>query len=640
MGMDIGLNKKPYKNKFSLKDFFQSDAFMQMTFAISSGIFIFLGWLFSKLELSTLSVISFLLAYGIGGYFKAKEGIQDTIETKKLNVELLMVLAAIGSAIIGYWEEGAILIFIFALSGALETFTMNKSNKELSSLMQLQPEEAWLLTNGQEVRVPVQQLNVGDTILVKPGEQIPVDGIIKKGHSQINQATITGESIPVEKSINDEVFAGTLNGSGAITVEITKPNSETLFQKIVQLVQSAQSEKSPSQQFIDRFEGVYVNVVLIFVALMMVLPPFLFDWSWNETFYRAMVLLVVASPCAVVASITPAALSAISNGAKNGILFKGSIHLENLAKVQAISFDKTGTITKGIPEVTDFIVISPFDERYILGIAAAIESQSNHPLAQAVVKYAKKQQISELPTPEYVEDVSGWGLKAKVDGANWKIGKRLFVEQSTAFDFEEYNYLSEEGKTIVFIQKNEQIAGIIAFQDVLRNEAKETIDALKKLGIAPIMLTGDNHHTAKTIAKETGIETFVADCLPEKKVQEIKKIQEKYGVCAMVGDGINDAPALATAQVGIAMGEGTDVALETADVVLMKNDLSKIIKALRISKKMSRIVKQNLIFSVAVILLLIVSNFMQTIDLPLGVIGHEGSTILVILNSLRLLKNS
>src|SRR5690606_33567603 len=578
MGMDIGLNKKPYKNKFSLKDFFQSDAFMQMTFAISSGIFIFLGWLFSKLELSTLSVISFLLAYGIGGYFKAKEGIQDTIETKKLNVELLMVLAAIGSAIIGYWEEGAILIFIFALSGALETFTMNKSNKELSSLMQLQPEEAWLLTNGQEVPVPVQQLNVGDTILVKPGEQIPVDGIIKKGHSQINQATITGESIPVEKTINDEVFAGTLNGSGAITVEITKPNSETLFQKIVQLVQSAQSEKSPSQQFIDRFEGVYVNVVLIFVALMMVLPPFLFDWSWNETFYRAMVLLVVASPCAVVASITPAALSAISNGAKNGILFKGSIHLENLAKVQAISFDKTGTITKGIPEVTDFIVISPFDERYILGIAAAIESQSNHPLAQAVVKYAKKQQISELPTPEYVEDVSGWGLKAKVDGANWKIGKRLFVEQSTAFDFEEYNYLSEEGKTIVFIQKNEQIAGIIAFQDVLRNEAKETIDALKKLGIAPIMLTGDNHHTAKTIAKETGIETFVADCLPEKKVQEIKKIQEKYGVCAMVGDGINDAPALATAQVGIAMGEGTDVALETADVVLMKNDLSKIIK--------------------------------------------------------------
>lgn len=640
MGMDIGLNKKPYKNKFSLKDFFQSDAFMQMTFAISSGIFIFLGWLFSKLELSTLSVISFLLAYGIGGYFKAKEGIQDTIETKKLNVELLMVLAAIGSAIIGYWEEGAILIFIFALSGALETFTMNKSNKELSSLMKLQPEEAWLLTNGQEVRVPVQQLKVGDTILVKPGEQIPVDGIIKKGHSQINQATITGESIPVEKSINDEVFAGTLNGSGAITVEITKPNSETLFQKIVQLVQSAQSEKSPSQQFIDRFEGVYVNVVLIFVALMMVLPPFLFDWSWNETFYRAMVLLVVASPCAVVASITPAALSAISNGAKNGILFKGSIHLENLAKVQAISFDKTGTITKGIPEVTDFIVISPFDERYILGIAAAIESQSNHPLAQAVVKYAKEKQISELPTPEYVEDVSGWGLKAKVDGAIWKIGKRLFVEQSTAFDFEEYNYLSEEGKTIVFIQKNEQIAGIIAFQDVLRNEAKETIDALKKLGITPIMLTGDNYHTAKAIAKDTGIETFVADCLPEKKAQEIKKMQEKYEVCAMVGDGINDAPALATAQVGIAMGEGTDVALETADVVLMKNDLSKIIKALRISKKMSRIVKQNLIFSIAVILLLIISNFMQTIDLPLGVIGHEGSTILVILNSLRLLKNS
>ena len=305
---------------------------LELFAAITSGLLILVGWILSKNDMTTVSVIFFLLAFVIGGYAKAKEGILDTIETKKLNVEILMILAAVGSAIIGYWIEGSILIFIFALSGALETYTMNKSHKEISALMDLQPEEALRIdAQGNETLIAVADLQLGDRILIKAGERVPSDGMIVEGSTNIDEAAITGESFPVSKKVNDEVFAGTVNLRGTITVEITKPQEETLFQKIIELVQSAQSEKSPSQLFIEKFEGTYVNGVLIVVALMMFLPHFLLGWSWNETVYRAMVLLVVASPCALAASIMPATLSAISNGAKRGILFKGGVHLENLA---------------------------------------------------------------------------------------------------------------------------------------------------------------------------------------------------------------------------------------------------------------------------------------------------------------------
>ena len=315
--------------------------------AIVCGIFILLGWLYNRSDAENISIILYILAFVIGGFAKAKEGITSTIENKQLNVEMLMILAAIGSAIIGYWTEGAILILIFSLSGALETYTMNKSHKEISSLMELQPEEALRVTNGIEEHVHISELTIGDLILIKPGERIPSDGKIVKGLTTIDEAAITGEAIPVSKSNQDDVFAGTVNLNGSITVEITKPTNETLFQKIIELVQSAQSEKSPSQLFIERFEGNYVKIVLAVVAVMMFLPHFLLGWSWTETFYRAMVLLVVASPCALVASIMPATLSAISNGARHGILFKGGVHLENLSHIQAIAFDKTGTLTKG-----------------------------------------------------------------------------------------------------------------------------------------------------------------------------------------------------------------------------------------------------------------------------------------------------
>ena len=608
--------------------------------ALLSGFLILGGWLLSKTEINTASITLYILAFCIGGFAKAKEGLEETFKEKKLNVELLMIIAAVGSAVIGYWTEGAILIFIFALSGALETYTMNRSNKEISSLMELQPEEALLVSNGEQRKVNVSELEIGNVIFVKPGERVPVDGVVVKGGSSIDESAITGESMPIQKYRGDEVFAGTVNITGSMSIQVTKLSTDTIFQKIINLVQTAQSEKSPSQLFIERFEGKYVKAVLAVVALMMILPHYLFSWSWQETFYRAMVLLVVASPCALVASIMPATLSAISNGARNGILFKGGVHLENLGSLKAIAFDKTGTITRGTPEVTDFIVSKKENEREIKQISASIESHSNHPLAKAIVRYVVKSNV-DLVEIEGIMDVPGFGIEAKIQGDRWKIGKADFVNlahESKLFDFS-LEELITQGKTMVYIQKNEQVIGLVALKDILRSDAKEALQELNRLDLATVMITGDNEKTARVIAKDTKLSDYISDCLPENKVEKIKELKKKYKVVAMVGDGVNDAPALATASVGIAMGEGTDVALETADVVLMKNELLKIPQVIQLSKKMNRIIKQNICFSILVIMVLICSNFLQVLDLPLGVIGHEGSTILVILNGLRLLKS-
>jgi Zn2+/Cd2+-exporting ATPase len=609
--------------------------------AALSGVLIVAGWLFDKYDLGVDSIIAYLLAFIIGGFAKAKEGIEATYENKELNVEMLMIFAAVGSAIIGYWTEGAVLIFIFAVSGGLETYTMNKSHKEISSLMELQPEEALLITDGTETKIAVSELQLGDHILIKPGERVPSDGKIIKGQTNIDEAAITGESMPVSKGSNDEIFAGTVNLTGSITVEVTKSSSDTLFQKIIQLVQSAQSEKSPSQQFIERFEGTYVKVVLTVVVLMFFIPHFLLGWSWHESFYRAMILLVVASPCALVASIMPATLSAISNGAKHGILVKGGVHLENLGHLEAIAFDKTGTLTKGKPEVTDVIVKDDLNKEDLLWKAASIESHSNHPLAQAIVNYVKGELKKDLISPDSLEDVSGWGVKARIHGEDWKIGKADFVGKEFAETFAGgvAKDIASVGNTLVYVQINGELSGMIALRDVVREETKIAIDRLRKDGIHTVMLTGDSEKTARAIAKESHVDQFFAECLPEKKVEQLKELKMKYKTVAMVGDGINDAPALAIANVGIAMGEGTDVALDTADIVLMKNDLPRIAEAILLSQRMNKIIKQNVVFSIAVIMLLISSNFFQILDLPFGVIGHEGSTILVILNSLRLLKS-
>ncbi|MEI3614202.1 heavy metal translocating P-type ATPase, partial [Pseudogracilibacillus sp. SO30301A] len=487
------------------------------------------------------------------------------------------------------------------------------------------------------------KLNVGDLIYVRASERIPADGKIIHGSTSVDESAITGESIPETKGLNAEVFAGTVALNGSITIEITKHAEDTIFQKIIEMVQSAQDEKSPTQLFIEKFEGTYVKTVLITVMIMMFLPYFLFGWSLTESIYRAMILLVVASPCALVASIMPATLSAISKSARNGVLFKGGVHLESLSQMKSIAFDKTGTLTNGTPTVTNVHVHPGYDEAFIHEIAGAIESESTHPLAEAIRSYSLNYLNKDIfdVKIEQVTTESGRGVIGVVNGESCHIGKENFTETihpDTQFYGELAKNLANEGKTVVFVTHQEKVVAIYALKDTVRKEAKEAIKAIKQRGIYTILLTGDNELTAKAVAKEVGIDDYVSECLPEEKVTYMKQLREKYGSVAMIGDGINDAPALATADVGIAMGEGTDVALETADVVLMKNDLSKIRDSIQTSGKMNRVVKQNIVFSLAVITALIVSNFFQAIDLPLGVIGHEGSTILVILNGLRLLK--
>lgn len=605
--------------------------------ALFSGLLIAIAWTFENHLSDSLWVILHLVAFVIGGYAKAKEGITETIRNKDLNVEMLMIFAAIGAAAIGYWTEGAILIFIFALSGALETYTMNKSNKEISSLMKLQPEEALRINGDQKEMVAVSSLQIGDMIYVRAGERIPADGIISRGATSIDESAITGESIPVRKTENEEVFAGTVALDGSIYIEITKAANQTLFQKIIQMIQSAQDEKSPSQLFIEKFEGAYVKIVLIVVILMMFIPHLLFDWTLQESIYRAMILLVVASPCALVASIMPATLSAISKSARAGVLFKGGVHIENMGHIQAIAFDKTGTLTKGKPEVTDFHVHPDHKQEDVLPIAMAMEQDSTHPLAHAIVTFGKQRQIGTSLQEIQVSTLTGNGISAVIEDETWEIGKPDYIGYEA--DFEDMTkQLAAEGKTIVYVKKGQQIVALFALKDTVRKDSIQAINLLKQHGIHTVMLTGDHDLTAKAIAEEAGIDEYVANCLPHEKVEEIKKLKGKYQHVCMVGDGINDGPALATANIGIAMGEGTDVALETADVVLMKNNLSKITNAIHTSQKMNRVVKQNIFFSLAVITILIASNFLQILDMPLGVIGHEGSTILVILNGLRLLK--
>ncbi|KPH78754.1 MULTISPECIES: heavy metal translocating P-type ATPase [Bacillaceae] len=611
--------------------------------AISSGAIILTTWFLTNVLPHSVWVTLHIVAFFIGGYAQAKEGIIDTIEEKELNVELLMIIAAIGSAIIGYWTEGAILIFIFALAGALETYTLNKSNKEIHSLMALQPEEARIIENGIEKMIPVSQLKVGEVIYVRASERIPADGKIINGFTSVDESPITGESIPVTKEAESEVFAGTVALNGSITVEITKHANETIFQKIIEMIQSAKDEKSPMQLFIERFESTYVNTVLIVVVIMMFVPYLLFGWTLTESIYRAMVLLVVASPCALVASIMPATLSAISKSAKNGVLFKGGVHAENVSQMNVIAFDKTGTLTNGKPEVTDVYVHPDYNEATVHEIVGAIETESTHPLALAIRSFTlnflnKKSFDVEL---DHMETVSGKGVIGRLANEKWFVGRNQFVSNGGAekpFYEDKDKKLAREGKTVVFVGHQDKIIAIYALKDTVRKDAKEAIAAIKKRGIKTIMLTGDNELTAKAVAEETGIDDYVAGCLPNEKVDHIRELIKQHGKVAMVGDGINDAPALALADVGIAMGEGTDVALETADVILMKNHLSRITDSIETSSKMNRIVKQNVFFSLTVIAVLIISNFLQAIDLPLGVIGHEGSTILVILNGLRLLR--
>jgi Zn2+/Cd2+-exporting ATPase len=609
------------------------------TTAGASGVLIVIAWALQHFS-SILSICLYLLAFIVGGFVKAKEGVETLLKERDLDVNLLMIVAAIGAACIGYWAEGAVLIFIFATSGALETYATARSSRDISKLMDLKPETGILYRNGQETVVPIEELRIGDIIIVKPGERIPADGMVTEGTSSVNQASITGESMPVDKGIGDEVFAGTLNGQGALFVEVTQSMESTLFSKIIKLVQEAQHEMPKSQLFVERFERIYAKVIILVTLIMMVVPHYLFHWNWSDTLYRAMVFLVVASPCALVASIMPAMLSAISNSARKGLLLKGGAHLENLSRVKVIAFDKTGTLTQGKLFVTDIVPLQSYTETEILQAVASLESLSTHPIAKAIVEKAIDQQI-HVEHPTDFQSLTGWGIQATYRGEKWRIGKPRLMEESVinAEVTQRFHELEAQGKTVVMVQNSHGIAGIFALQDRIRDQTKRAIQQLHELGIKVAMLTGDQKETAKAIAQETGIDLVFSELLPDEKLHIVKKLKEEYGTIAMVGDGVNDAPALATATVGIAMGvAGSDAALETADLVLMNDDLERIKDAILIGRRMKSIVQQNMIFAITVIISLILSNFIKGIPLPLGVVGHEGSTILVILNGLRLLR--
>jgi len=582
----------------------------------------------------------YIAAYVAGGYRKAREGIKTLIFERDLDVDLLMVIAAIGAASIGYWQDGAILIFIFALSGALEGYTMEKTNRDIRSIMKLRPEQALVLRGQTETQVKVEELKEGDLVLTKPGERIPADGRIREGYSAVDQASITGESIPVDKGTGDEVFAGTINGQGALVIEVMKPAEATVLAKIIRLVQEAQSEKPPSQLFVERFEGMYAKVIVAAAVLLLLVPPYVLEWTWEATIYRAMIFLVVASPCALVSSIMPAILSAISNGARKGILFKGGIHLENSGKIKVVAFDKTGTLTEGKPLVTDIIAFASNGKDELLRLTAALETLSEHPIAKAIVQAAKDRGLV-LPKASKLQAVPGAGIHGLVQDKEFRIGNLDCLNKPVLSEEQEMiiKQLEGQGKTIIYVQSSETLQGLLAIQDILRPQAKAAVRALRQMQIKVVMLTGDKLATARALGMEAGVDEVYAGLYPEEKVEIIKRLSSQYGKVAMVGDGVNDAPALAAASVGIAMGAaGTDVALETANVVLMADDITKVSYAIALGRRTGKVVKQNLVFAMTVVVSLVIGTFLDGVTLPLGVIGHEGSTLLVIASGLRLLR--
>ncbi|MGA9172889.1 MAG: heavy metal translocating P-type ATPase [Thermoactinomyces sp.] len=611
---------------------------IEMIAAGVCGVLLLMAWWLQKEKLG-MALALFIASYVIGGFSKAKEGALTLIRERELDVNLLMFVAAVGAAGIGYWLEGGMLIFIFSVSGALESYTLAKSEGDLSSLIKLKPEQARLWKEeGEGIMVPAGQLQQGDLILVKPGERIAADGVIRKGSSSVHEAAITGEAMPAEKTEGDEVFAGTTNGEGSLIIQVTRAGDQSMVAKMVRLIEKARSEVPATQTRIERIEKGYVKVVLFLTGMLILVPPVFFDWSWKESLYRAMIFLVVASPCALVASILPALLAAISNGARQGVLIKSGKQLTSLASLKVIAFDKTGTLTVGRPQVTDILPFGEWTEHELLRAVASIESLSEHPIARAFEECAAAEGL-KLEKVESLTAHPGIGIEAEYKGSRWFIGKpRAFSTQNQEV-IETARKWEDEGKTVILAAQDGEIAGCIALRDQIRPETAEMIRELKRQGILIAMLTGDQRKTAEAIAKEADLDLVFADLLPEEKVRLVEELNETYGEVAMVGDGVNDAPALARAGIGFAMGgDGTDLALETADVILMKDDLLKIPYSIRMAKKLNRIVKQNVIFALSVIFLLVTANFVQWMNLPFGVVGHEGSTILVILNGLRLLK--
>ena len=644
-------------------------------------VFMIAGWATSKVS-GVWSMGFYAAAYVAGGWFGVQAGWQS-LRQWTIDVDLLMVLAAIGAAVVNAPFEGAMLLFLFSLSNVLQAYAIDRTRKAIQSLMKLRPEKAMVRRDGTTVSLPVGELVVGDVLVVRPGESIALDSVIIEGSSAVDQASLTGESMPVSRTVGDPVFAGTINQTGGLEVRVTKLAKDSTIEKLVRMVEEAQTEKADTQRFLDRAEQFYAVGVLLFTLGLVLVPILFLEESFRTAFYRAMTVMVVASPCALIISTPASILSAIGGAARRGVLFKGGVHLERAATIKVVAFDKTGTLTEGKPRVTDVIVgerVVPFaghvpslgvdgaapggDTRpsvgghvssrgvdaealELLGVVGAVELKSEHPLAQAIVTECRTRGVALVDAAGF-QSVSGKGASALVDGRRIAVGNaRYFTALKLSLPeafAREVATLQDAGKTVVIVGELDEahdsakFLGAVAIADVLRADAPEVIRQLKADGITKVvMLTGDNTRVAQAIGRQAGVDEVHADLLPEDKVRVIKELRN-IGPVAMVGDGVNDAPALATATVGVAMGAaGTDVAMETADVVLMSDNLKNIVFALALSRRARTIIYQNLAFSLLVIVVLVVSALGFKLLLPIGVIAHEGSTVLVCLNGLRML---
>lgn len=633
----------------------------ELIFSILSGILLAIGFGLSFMDAvpSWVSLSLYIGAYLFGGFYTAKEAIQ-TVAKGGFEIDFLMLVAAIGAAVLGEWAEGALLLFLFSMGHALEHFAMNKARKSIAALAELAPKTALLKKNGKTEEVGIEKLRIGDVIVVKPNTKIPSDGVVVNGESSVNQAPITGESVPVdkmpvddpkkdysnEKDIRDEnrVFSGTINGNNTLEVKVTRESKDSTLSRLVKLVNEAQTQKSPTQRFTDKFEKYFVPSVLGLVVLL--LGTFLvIDENFSDSFYRAMAVLVAASPCALAISTPSAVLSGVARAAKSGVLIKGGRPLEDLGVLTALAFDKTGTLTEGKPKLTKVVSLNNIDENELLKMAIAVENLSDHPLAKAVVRDGKKRlEANSIPEATNLEAILGKGIKAtlgkeKVYIGNLELYEALDDKKPSEKIAEKVKALEAQGNTTMLIRRNDEYVGIIALMDTPRAEAKNTLEQLKKIGIKRmVMLTGDNQKVADAVAKEIGLTDAWGSLLPEEKVDAIKKLREKESKVAMVGDGVNDAPAMANSTVGIAMGAaGSDVALETADIALMGDKLEILPFAIGLSRKAKGIIKQNLWISLGVVAILIPSTILGLASIGIAVLIHEGSTLVVVFNALRLL---
>jgi len=605
-----------------------------------SGVALLLGFVGSLSGVSpTITTFLYIVSILAGGYKPAKSA-YFAIRSRSLDMNVLMSAAAIGAALIGEWFEGATVVWLFAVGNVLQNRSIEKTRDSIRKLMDLAPPEAWVQTPEGLARVPVEDIAVGQTVVVKPGERIPLDGEVLRGHSSVNQAPITGESVPVDKEPGDPVYAGTVNEAGALDIRVTKLVEDTTVAKIIQLVEEAQEKKAPTEAFVDRFAKVYTPVVFLLALVVIALPPLLGWGTWAEWFYRGLELLVVACPCALVISTPVAIVSAIGNAARNGVLIKGGAFLEIAGKIDAVAFDKTGTLTEGKPKVT-FVEGYGAPEDTVVSIARTLEEQSKHPIAQAVVRYAAERNVPPL-VGEGFRAIVGRGVQATIDGTAYYAGNpKLFQDMGVSVESiaAKADRLQREGNSIVLVGTSDAVLGMIAAADTVRDVAVDAVSKLKGAGVREVMmLTGDNEGTAKHISALAGVTRYAADLLPEHKVDAVKRMQQEGYRVAMVGDGINDAPALATADLGIAMGgAGTDTAMETADVVLMADNLEKLPHTIRLSRKAMTIIKQNIAFSLVIKFVALALIFPGWLTLWLAVLSDTGAAIIVILNSMRLL---